>query len=129
MIHSKRNALLQAMVSLPSTLGELPEYVFPQLPRAQRVDFVTDSYHPRSIKELERSIRGSSQAHLVKGRSTKVPRDRKKFLRNEDNKRRLCSFLLEEWKKGKFAPKLPGKHLVFVNERVCISLKVSMERM
>ena len=123
MLHSKRNALLQAMVSLPSTFGKLAEYVFQQLPIAQRVDFVTDSYHPRSIKELERSIRGSSQAHLVKGPSTKVPRDWKKFLCNEENKRRLCSFLLDEWKKGKYAPKLQGKHLVFVNERKCISLK------
>ena len=34
----------------------------------------------------------------------------------------MCSFLLEEWKKGKYAPKLQGKHLVFV-ERKCISLK------
>ena len=117
------NALLQAMVSLPSTFGELAEYVFQQLPRAQRVDFVTDSYHPLSIKGLERSRRGSSQAHLVKGPSTKVPRDWKKFLCNEENKRRLCSFLLDEWKKGKYAPKLQGKHLVFVNERKCISLK------
>ena len=73
-----RNALLQAMVSLPSTFGGLTEYVFQQLPRAQRVDIVTDPYHPRSIKGLERSRRGSSQAHLVKGPSTKVPRDWKK---------------------------------------------------
>ena len=122
MIHSKRNALLQAMVSLPSTFGELAEYVFHQVLRAQRVDFVTDYCHPRSIKELERSIRDSSQTHLVKGPSTKVPRDWKKFLCNEENKRRLCSFLLEAWKKGKYV-------LVFVNERECISLKVSMERM
>ena len=122
MLHSRWNAVLQAMASLPSMFGELAEYVFQQLPRAHRVDFVTDSYHLCSIKELERSIRGSSQAHLVKGPSTKVPRDWKKFLRNEENKRRLCSFLLEEWKKGKYAPKLQGKHLVFV-ERKCISLK------
>ena len=59
------------MVSLPSTFGELTEYVFQQLPRAQRVDFVTDSYHPHSIKELERSIRCSSKAHLV-GKSSCV---------------------------------------------------------
>ena len=59
----------------------------------------------------------------MKGPSTKVPRDWKKFLCNEENKRRLCSFLLDEWKKGKYAPKLQGKHLVFVNERKCISLK------
>ena len=68
-------------------------------------------------------MRGSSQAHLVKGPSSKVPRDWKKFSRNEENKRRLCSFLLGEWKKRKYAPKLQGKHLVFVNERECISLK------
>ena len=35
----------------------------------------------------------------------------------------MCSFLLEEWKKGKYAPNLQGKHLVFVTERECISLK------
>ena len=46
---------------------------------------VTDSYHPRSIKRLERSRRGSSQAHLVKGPSPKVPGDWKKFLCNEEN--------------------------------------------
>ena len=42
---------------------------------------------------------------------------------NEENKTCLCSFLLQEWKKGKYAPKLQGKHLVFVDERTCISLK------
>ena len=42
---------------------------------------------------------------------------------NEENKTCLCSFLLEEWKKGKYAPKLQGKHLVFVDERTCISSK------
>ena len=74
------DALLKAMVSLPSTFGELADYVFQQLLRAQRVDFVTDSYHPRLIKGLERSRRGSSEAHLVKGPSPKVPRDWKKVL-------------------------------------------------
>ena len=58
----------------------------------------------------------------MKGTSTKVPRHWKKFLCNEENKRRLCSLLLEEWKKGKYAPKLQGEHLVFVKERKCISL-------
>ena len=117
------NAVLQAMVSLPSTFGELAECVFDQLPRAQRVDFVTDSYHPCSIKGVERSRRGSAKAHLVKGPSTKFPRDWKRFFCNEVNKRRLCSFLLEEWKKDKYAWKLNGKSLIVVNERSCISLR------
>ena len=86
------NAVQQARISLPSTFGELAECVFDQLPRAQRVDFVTDSYHPRSIKGVERSRRGSAKAHLVKGpSSTKVPRDWKRFLCNEVNKRRVTS--------------------------------------
>ena len=85
------NAAQQAMTSLPSTFGELAECVFDQLPRAQRVDFVTDSYHPCSIKGVKRSRRGSAKAHLVKGPSTKVPRDWKRFLCNEVNKRCLLN--------------------------------------
>ena len=104
------SAMLQAMVSLPSTFGELAERVLDQLPRAQRIGFVTDSYHPCSIKGLERSRRGSSKAPLVKGPSTKVPRDWKRFLCNEENKWRWCSFLAEEWKKDKYAPKLHGNN-------------------
>ena len=83
------NAVQQAMVSLSSTFGELAECVFDQLPRAQHVDFVTDSYHPCSIKGVERSRRGSAKAHQVKGLSTKVPRDWKRFLCNEVNKQRV----------------------------------------
>ena len=69
------NAVQQAMISLPSTFGELVECVFDLLPQAQRVDFVADSYHPCSIKGVERSRGGYAKAHLVKGPSTKVPRD------------------------------------------------------
>lgn len=57
------------------------------------------------------------------GPSAKVPRDWKKFLCWEENKRRLGSFLLEEWKKDKYAPKLLGKRLVVVNERARVSLR------
>ncbi|KAK3728506.1 hypothetical protein QZH41_002367 [Actinostola sp. cb2023] len=57
------NALLQAMVAIPSTFGDLADSVFEQLPKVHRVDFVTDSYHPLSIKEVERSRRGTSAPH------------------------------------------------------------------
>ena len=89
---------------LSLTFRELAEYVFQQLPRAQRVDVVTDSYHPPSIKGLKRSRRGSSEARLVKRPSTKASRDWKKILCNEENKGRLYSFLLEEWEKGNMLP-------------------------
>ena len=55
--------------------------------------------------------------------STKVRRDWKRFLCNEVNKRPLCSFLLEEWKKDKYSWNLNGKSLIVVNERSCISLR------
>lgn len=69
------NAVLQAMVSIPSTFGELAKSVMEQLPRSSCVDFVTDSYLLYSIKGIERSRRGTSTPHLVSGPMTKVPRD------------------------------------------------------
>ena len=102
------NAVIQSIVSLPGTFGELADSVFEQLPKAERVDFVSDSYQPLCIKDVERSRRAMSAPHIVKGSSTKVPRDWKKFLSNAENKKRLSEFLLEEWQKHKFATKLRG---------------------
>ncbi|KAK3745436.1 hypothetical protein QZH41_005085 [Actinostola sp. cb2023] len=116
------NALLQAMVAIPSTFGDLADSVFEQLPKVHRVDFVTDSYHPLSIKEVERSRRGTSAPHLVRGPLTKVPRDWKKFLSNGENKRRLSNFLLEEWKNDRFAEKLQGREVVVVCEEKAVCL-------
>lgn len=107
------NAVLQAMVSLPGTFGD---GVFEQFPKAERVDFVSDSYQPLSIKVVERSRREMSAPDIVKVSSTKAPRDWKKFLSNAENKKRLSEFLLEEWQKHKFATKLHGRQVVVVTE-------------
>ena len=95
------NALLQAQMSLPNTFGELSESIFAQLPNVRRVDFVTDSYHPFSIKGLERAQRGTAKPHLIQGRKTKIPRDWKQFMSSDKNKQRLISFLIGEWKTDK----------------------------
>ena len=116
------NALYQSQVSLPTTLGEFAESVFDQLPKEPRVDFVTDSYHTKSIKATERNRRGSSAAYLIQGPSTKVPRDWKAFLSNDKNKMNLTKFLLQEWKTNKFAPKLHGRTIMFVCEDTCTKL-------
>ena len=86
------NALLQAQVHLPDTFGELAESAFRQLSDVPRVDFVTDSYFPQSIKSLERERRGASQAHLIKGQNITLPRDWKTFLTCEKNKQVLSDF-------------------------------------
>lgn len=117
------NALLQAQVALPGTFGELAESLFKQLPHnSQRVDFVTDSYLPLSIKGLERARRGSANAHLIKGPLTKIPRNWKTFLASEENKQSFTRFLLNEWKGDKYAPRLIDKKILFVCEKQCICL-------
>lgn len=119
------NALLHAQMSLPTTFGELAENIFRQLPKVQRVDFVTDSYHYMSIKGIERERRGASEAHIIKGALTKVPRDWKTFLSNDENKKRLTKFLLDEWKSDKYANNLKDRNVLFVCGRNCVSLSSS----
>ncbi|XP_041373542.1 uncharacterized protein LOC121386637 [Gigantopelta aegis] len=119
------SALLQAQVALLSTFGELADSIFDQLPKVQRVDFVSDSYLPLSIKGIERARGCSSEAFLIIGTLTKVPRDWKKFLSNDKNKQRFIHFLLDEWKKDKYGSKLLGKKVLFVCENKYISLSNS----
>ena len=52
------NALLQSLPNLPDTFEELSVVVFSLVPKAPRVDFVTDTYLPMSIKSLEMGRRG-----------------------------------------------------------------------
>ena len=110
---------------LPDTFGELSESLFSQLPKEPRVDFVTDSYHPLSIKSVERNRRGSSTAYIIKGPMTKIPRDWKNFLANDKNKQSLNIFLLNEWKKDKFARMLMERKVYFVCADMCTCLKTT----
>jgi hypothetical protein len=57
-----------------------------------------------------------------KGPATKVPRDWKTFLSNDENKTSFTRFLLEEWKKDKYAPKLQGRQVLFVCQEKCVRL-------
>ena len=68
------NALLQSLIQLPETFGELAVRVLRCMPQATVVHFVTDSYHNGSIKGAERSRRGTSAVHIMGGPMTKVPR-------------------------------------------------------
>ena len=116
------NAMFQAFTQIPATFGELAERLFVSIPNAERVDFVTDTYQEHSIKNTERSRRGSSQEFLVRGPLTKVPREFKKFLCNSKNKMQLINLLLQEWKGDAYAPRLKGRELFFVCGEICWSL-------
>ena len=66
------------------------------LGKVQRLDVVNDVYEENSLKSHVRGIRGTGgRIHKVDN-STKLPRDWKAFLRNDNNKTLLISYLAKE---------------------------------
>ena len=116
------NAVLYALVDLPTTFEQVAKKVFELLPKVVRVDFVTDTYKENSIKDFERSRRGQSQTYIIQGPNTKVPRDWKSFLNNGSNKEQLTKLLLSEWKSDKYAAKLQNRHVYFAFKEECVHL-------
>ena len=102
------NAMLQSLVGLPGTFGELAQKIFSLLPKSERVDFVTDTYQEHSIKASERARRGTTETFLLKGPLTKIPKDWKGFLSNGQNKMEVMKLVLSEWQKTDYASKHGG---------------------
>ncbi|GFR82523.1 hypothetical protein ElyMa_004100400 [Elysia marginata] len=117
------NALLQSLIGLPDTFGELALKVFTCLPSASVVHFVTDRYDDLSIKDIERVRRGQDDCntHTIRGPSTKIPRNWKAFLINTANKTAaaVISLLLSEWEDDKYASRLQGRLLYFSHKDTC----------
>ena len=111
------NALLHSLKNIPETFGQLTEKIFHLLPQAECIHFVTDSYNVKSIKCLERMRRGSSQTQhlLLRGQSTKTPRDVKSFLSNDENKRNFNNLLLQLWEDDKYAEQLKDREIMFAS--------------
>lgn len=116
------NATLQSLVSIPDSFDALAMMVFNLLPKVPRVDFVTDTYSPMSIKSFERKKRGNSPKFMLSGPKTKTPRDWKGFMSNDDNKTQLIKLLLDEWQKDAYAEKLIGRKVIFVCGEECFCL-------
>ena len=116
------NAMLQSLVAIPDTFEELAESVFNQLPKAKRVDFITDTYKPQSIKSYERTRRGTTATHLLSGAKTRTPHDWKNFMSNDKNKTQLIKLLLDQWKTDKFATRLVGRDIYFVIDKAVVRL-------
>jgi hypothetical protein len=117
------NAMLRALVKLPATFGDLAKYVFRCLPKAKCIHFVTDTYKQNSIKDVERSCRGSSEPVTIGGSSITLPRDFASFMQNSSNKRDLIKFILEQWQLEEYAELLQGRSLFFVFEQQCYRLE------
>ena len=110
------------MTGIPETFEDAAEKIFGILPKTKRIDFVTDTYHPNSIKSFERCHHGSSSTFLLSGPKTRTPRDWKSFMSNDENKTQLIKLLLSEWQKSRYAGKLRERQLFFVCGKKCYCL-------
>ena len=120
------NATFHELMNVPATFGEVAERLFNSLPKSTRVDFVTDTYMPHSIKDIERQRRAASvnvddeddpdNGLTIEGPSTKVPSNFKEFLSKSSCKTELIDFLHREWSSNKYAGKLVGRQVYFVNK-------------
>ena len=64
--------------------------------KSSRVDVVNDVYKDNSLKSHVRGLRGNGGKIYKVDKNTKLPRDWKAFLRNDENKTLLVSFLANE---------------------------------
>ena len=113
------NVLLHSLVSIPETYGQLARKIFNCLPPVSVLHFVTDTYKEMSIKSTERLRRGTSDPILIKGPSSKIPRNFQMFLTNDENKKRLIALICHEWSSDAYAGLLKNRELYFVNEQEC----------
>lgn len=116
------NAVLQSMMNIPETFGEISDHVFNQLPKSGDVHFVTDTYKKNSIKSFERMRRGSTPTFLVSGPKTKTPRDWKGFMSNDKNKTQLINLIFEQWTTQRFSQKLISQNIFFILSDKCYKL-------
>lgn len=119
------NALFHTLTNLPETFGELAYNIFCALPKVAKVHFLTDNYKEHSIKSLERMRRGESQVFIVRGSSTKLPREWRSFLRNDDNKKHFIQFLLNEWQQDAYAKLLLNREVIFACDNQCFVLSTA----
>ena len=115
------NAVFQSITNPPSTFADLDIFHM-SVPKSRVIHFVTDTYRPHSIKEMERQQRGSSTCYKIGGLKTRVPRDWKGFLRNSDNKTELTNIILNEWQSDQYVKHLRDQKLFFVNACYCYCL-------
>ena len=107
------NAVFYYLKDVPSNFKLICEKIFSLLSKGDII-FSTDSYKPDSIKSMERQRRGTSEKLIIKGESTKRPKDWKTFLANDANKKQLTELLVAEWSKDTYAAKLEGRQVTAI---------------
>ena len=82
------------MTEIPDTYEDLARKLVKMLPLGySRIDIVFDTYQEKSLKSYEGNKRGVSGKIIVRSHKSKIPRDFKGFLKNEDDKTRLTELV------------------------------------
>ena len=120
-------SLVQKMKGNDQTFSQLAEPVLTHIlhegVRSHRIDVVFDTYREDSIKNVDRSNRGSTTGiqfrNMAPGHRIQQWR---KFLSSSANKANLIRFLVAEWKTPKLREKLNDKQLYVASEETCLHI-------
>ena len=92
------NAIFYCMKEVPATFKQICEKIYDvSIMGKSDLLFSTDMYKDNSIKSMERTSCDSDQKCIVKGKSTKRPKNWKSFLSNDSNKQQLVRLLPKVW--------------------------------
>ena len=115
-------AVVQTLVQIPDTFGELAEQIFSTIKRqakdALRTDIVFDTCPEISIKNaehLKRAQKGKLKVNISSA-NQKCTRQWKKFLSSGENIESLSHFVAREWSSAKYCTKLHGFTLFVSHE-------------
>ena len=117
------NAFFYSIGKAAKTFKDVASNILDMMPNIPKTHFSTDMYKEFSMKSMERSRRGNSDALIIKGGNMKVPQDFKGFLSNDKNKRQLICLLLKEWVNDCYATRIRNRNIYFVCEEECFKLE------
>ena len=117
------NALFYIMKQVPDAFQMICRKIYETVSTGD-VIVSTDMYCSSSIKTMERKRRGDGEKLIIKGPSTKRPRDWKKFLTNSENKQQFINLLHDQLSQREH---FDGRKFIFVKDGEAFDLTMNNE--
>jgi hypothetical protein len=108
------NAVFYYLKEVPGTFGDIARKVFNLMNTKSNCIFSTDMYKEYSVKSVERRRRGCGEKLIVRGESTRRPKDWKEFLSNDQNKEQFIDILLKSWSSGRYSECLKDREVMLI---------------
>lgn len=120
-------AFLYTLVNLPSTYGEISEYILHIINKqhAKTIDLIFDTYQSPSIKDYEHNKRDNKKTNFkILGRSQIRNKDFHQDLKDEGFKKAFVKFLINDWTKQDRKTLIHNK-TIRINHDKCHIFKVN----